>query len=415
MQMVRSLQLVQDRIAVGDHAALPMQKKLLEMIDARLRGGTAEELAEPANFRAVLVYAMSGGNPATLETVMAKLPLSEADSRKAIGVYSYLTGGSKAAMVSLRAVDPLTEPPELGAFLALVKGSVVSLEDPKRALKLLDQARLLSPGTLVEEGALRRSITLDATIGDTARFLLASEQYVRSFLRSPYASQFADSFVAGIVTLHETIDLEAVETIVSLMTPEQRQVIYLRIARRAAIDGLTALSHFATERTTVAEAPVDPSDDPRALLYSSLANVATEPVDALRTNLARIDRTRLSPGDLKLLDAVTVVSHAMTDPPKVAAGAKAPTEASDPGSAAPEGAEPATIDAPAPETAASEAPLPAADPAVAVGAPVEADGAAAPVVNAEAEASQDDPAQIVLAEGRKKLDEIDQLLAKAAK
>ena len=34
-QMVRSLQLVQDRIAGGDHAALPMQRKLLEMIDAR--------------------------------------------------------------------------------------------------------------------------------------------------------------------------------------------------------------------------------------------------------------------------------------------------------------------------------------------------------------------------------------------
>jgi len=34
-QMVRSLQLVQDRIAAGDHAALPMQAKLLEMIDAR--------------------------------------------------------------------------------------------------------------------------------------------------------------------------------------------------------------------------------------------------------------------------------------------------------------------------------------------------------------------------------------------
>ena len=36
-QMVRSLQLVQDRIASGDDAALPMQRKLLEMIDQRLR------------------------------------------------------------------------------------------------------------------------------------------------------------------------------------------------------------------------------------------------------------------------------------------------------------------------------------------------------------------------------------------
>ena len=42
-QLVRSLQLVQDRLANGDHAALPMQRKLLEMIDAKLRQGDRAE------------------------------------------------------------------------------------------------------------------------------------------------------------------------------------------------------------------------------------------------------------------------------------------------------------------------------------------------------------------------------------
>ena len=51
-QMIRSLQLVQDRIANGDHAALPMQRKLLEMIDERLRNGTVDDLAEPRNLSA---------------------------------------------------------------------------------------------------------------------------------------------------------------------------------------------------------------------------------------------------------------------------------------------------------------------------------------------------------------------------
>jgi len=62
-QLVRSLQLVQDRIAAGDHAALPMQAKLLEMADTRLRAADAEDFKDPKNFRALLVYGMSGGKP----------------------------------------------------------------------------------------------------------------------------------------------------------------------------------------------------------------------------------------------------------------------------------------------------------------------------------------------------------------
>ena len=130
-QMVRSLQLVQDRVADGDHAALPMQRKLLEMIDKRLLTATEEELNEPASFRAVLVYAMSGGNPTTLQAVLDRVHLDEEDSHKAIGVLSYLTGGTRGAAIALKNVDPMKEPPELGAFLALIRGSVISLEDAK--------------------------------------------------------------------------------------------------------------------------------------------------------------------------------------------------------------------------------------------------------------------------------------------
>ena len=458
-QMVRSLQLVQDRVAAGDHAALPIQRKLLEMIDARLRGGSDEELSEPAGFRATLVYAMSGGNPATLETVLDRLQLDEPSSRKALGVLSYLKGNPKASAVALSKVDPMKEQPELGAFLALVKGSVIALEDPKGALKLLDQGRLLAPGTLVEEAALRRFMPLAAETHEPERFLLASEQYVRSYLPSPYASQFADSFVAGVVALHDTIDLKRVEEVVRLMSPQQQQVIYLRIARRSAIDGLAALSTFASERTTVAAAPATSDKDPRALLYASLAGATTEPLETLRANLARIDRRQLSKGDLELLDAVTAISDQITSAPQ--GGGPAEPQASKawpPSPASPTSPAPAELAAvpeeqlpPVPEQAplaqpapvrtvladpgipetapepAAEAPIQAVrapDPAVveAEAPPAEAVAVAEPTTNAEAtepptvaKTDPADPADIALAEGRKKLDEIDELLAKATK
>lgn len=462
-QMVRSLQLVQDRVAAGDHAALPIQRKLLEMIDQRLRAATDEELADPAQLRALLIYSMSGGNPATLEALIGRMRLSEEDAHKAIGILSYLKGGTQAATIALEKVEPLKENPEVGAFLALVKGSVLAEEKPQDALKFLDQARLISPGTLVEEAALRRSIPLAVGQKDAERFLLASEQYVRSFLRSPYASQFADTFVSGVIDLHATLDLTHLENIIDQMSPEQQQVIYLRIARRSAIDGLTALSQFASERVALVSAPATVESDPRALLYATLANVATVPLDQLQANLKRIDRARLSAGDLKLLDAVTAVGDQMTTPPPVAevpdqepgpekeasaakepsaeaapmdpsipeaqpgpetAAAPLPQEAPGPSAPQPEAQAapaPAPVPAPSPEVAAAPAPQPPPTTDLApLPTPTPTSEAAtspetAPALAEAANPASQDPAEIVLAEGRKKLGEIDDLLAKATK
>lgn len=308
-QMVRSLQVVQDRLASGDHAALPMQRKLLEMIDKRLRETRSEGYADPRNFRALMVYAMSGGNPVTVAAVLSRLTLDERDRSIGDGILAYLNGDIITARSTLAPIDALSLPHEAGAFLALVKGSVSAAEEPAAALKLFDRARLLGPGTLVEEAALRRSVDLAATAGDADRFMLASTQYVTRYLRSPYASQFADSFISGVIALHASIDLETIDDITAMMDADQEQAVYLRIARRAAIEGFSELSAFAAGK--VQHQP-DSSDDPRALLYASLSSVTTGTADEIRGKLARIDRGQLSQGDRQLFDAVAAVADKLT-------------------------------------------------------------------------------------------------------
>lgn len=411
-QMVRSLQLVQDRVASGDHAALPIQRKLLEMIDMRMRAASAAEMMQPQNFRSMMVYAMSGGNPATLTSVLFRLHLNEKENQIAGAVLAYLRGSPNFATAALKGIDPMQEPEDIGAFLALVKGSVTSQEDPKTALKLLDQARLLSPGTLVEEAALRRSVGLTTTLNDPARFTLAIDQYVRSYLRSPYASQFADALVAGVVEMRETLDLEAIAAIIAMMNPDQRKVIYLRIARRAAIDGLVALSQFASEKAKAVDLPGDGDSDPRILLYTSLTSVTTESADLLKEKISRIDRSRLSAGDQELLDAVSMVSSEIIESPglEVAGHDLTPAPAETTLDA------PRTIDAPAPppEMAAHEPATPAV-PATSADAISRAEPPT-PQMQADAAASSDatTAADSMVADGRKKLAEIDDLLAGAA-
>ncbi|MGE0500367.1 MAG: chemotaxis protein MotC [Rhizobiaceae bacterium] len=312
-QMVRSLQLVQDRIAGGDHAALPMQRKLLEMIDAKFRSAEAASFQDRRNVRSLLIYAMSGGNPVTVDVVRSRFPLEEQDRRMLDGVLDYLNGRPKRAGDTLSRLDPMALEQDLGAFLALVKGSVAALEAPETAIALFDKARLLGPGTLVEEAALRRSVSLAIERHDPERFLRWSSQYARRFLRSPYAAQFADSFVSGVMALSDTIDLEAVEEIISWMNPEQRMVVYLRLARRAAIEGQPKVSAFAAPR---AEGVVDAEAgaDPRAGLYAALATVTSENVADVARKIGAIDATRLSVRDRELLDAVRRVATQVIAP-----------------------------------------------------------------------------------------------------
>ncbi|RVC27614.1 chemotaxis protein MotC, partial [Mesorhizobium sp. M7A.F.Ca.CA.004.04.2.1] len=314
-QLVRSLQLIQDRIAAGDHAALPMQAKLLEMADARLRAANAEDYKDPKNFRALLVYGMSGGNPVTVEAATSRATTDPQSLAIAKGVIDYLNGRPGEAIEALRPIDPMALPPDLGAFLALVKGSLLAGDQPATALRLLDEARLLSPGTLVEEAALRRSVGLAVAQGDAARFALASTQYVERYLYSPYASQFADSFVSGVIALHMSISQDKLGDITSMMDPEREKVIYLRIARRAAIDGLNDLSAFASARAEQGRDGNTNQDDPRALLYASLSTVTSGTIEDVRAKLGKIDRSRLSEGDRALLDAAQAIAGEVVAPP----------------------------------------------------------------------------------------------------
>jgi chemotaxis protein MotC len=423
-QMVRSLQLVQDRIASGDHAAMPMQAKLLEMIDSRFRAAGADDFKDPKNLRALLVYGMSGGNPATIGSLATHVGMDKTDKAVADGVVDYLGGRPAAAIKAFEPIDPMTLPGDLGAFVALVKGSLLATEDPAHALRLLDEARLLSPGTLVEEAALRRSVGIAIDTGDAARFALASAQYAARFLYSPYASQFADSFVSGVIALHMSISLDKVADIAAMMDAEREKVIYLRIARRAAIDGLGDLSAFASARVEQNDGGRDRERDPRALLYASLSTMTSATVDDLGKTLSRIDRSQLSESDRSLLDAAKAIAHGMTAPPANAAAAPSRAATSPAPAASAEGgsnrqaaaAAPDATGLPPVEGIESERPAERAKPPetavpetrTTTDQPAASTPAAA--AGGPDTAQPDEPADRVIAEAKRKLDKIDQLL-----
>ncbi|MVA95710.1 chemotaxis protein MotC [Nitratireductor sp. CAU 1489] len=314
-KVVRSLQLVQDRLARGDHAALPMQRKLLELTDERFRAVTRKELEDRRNFTALMVYAMSGGNPATLDVVLSRTMPAGNDRALGLGVLAYMRGQLPRAAQALADIDPMTLEPEVGAYLALVKGSIIALSQPGTALGFMDQARLLAPGTLVEEAALRRSLPACITLNQPERFMTVAEQYTRRFLRSPYASEFADAFVEGLVAFHDRIGAQKIDRIVSLMRPAQQEAIYLRLARRSTIKGQAERSAFASTKAREVARQTDEPEDPRAVLYAALASITSENAQDVVATLEKVDPAMLSPRDRRLFQAARAIAAEMLSPP----------------------------------------------------------------------------------------------------
>ena len=181
----------------------------------------------------------------------------------------------------------MTLPRDLGPFVALVKGSLLATaKNPARRSPCSTRPACSAPARWSRRPHFAAPSPSPPRQATPRRFALASTQYVARYLHSPYASQFADAFVAGVIALNMAISHDKLADITSMMDPEREKVIYLRIARRAAIDGLTDLSTFASAKAEQGRDGNGKTDDPRALLYASLSTVTSDTIDEVRDRLA---------------------------------------------------------------------------------------------------------------------------------
>ncbi|MGA1800689.1 chemotaxis protein MotC [Rhizobium sp. HT1-10] len=311
-KMLRSLQFVQDSVVLGDHSAGEMQRFMLSTIDERFRSADKSVFEDARNVDAALIYTMSGGNPATLEFLMSKDVDGNFDNRVADVLRKHLSGKGLLVVKTMANTAKEYRDKKIGPYLSLVAANVMSAKDPKAALKLYDWARLTSPGTIVEEAALRRSMSLATEAKMVPASLFYSQIYARRFLHSPYASQFADLFVQLVVDHNTEIKPEdIVDTLGFMDGPRQREV-YLRIARSATIAGKNDLARMAS--TQAAAVPSDGSDSfgQLATFYKGVSNVSTDKAnDALR-DISQIPDGELNQKDRALRDAARAVADEVT-------------------------------------------------------------------------------------------------------
>jgi chemotaxis protein MotC len=314
-KLVRSLQFVQDAVVQGDHSAMEMQRFLIGVIDTRLRQADQKVFDDPRNVDAALIYAMSGGNPATLDILAIKDKFGNFDNEVTTVLRAYLNGRAAKTQTELTEVVEIYRDTEIGPYITLVAANVTAALNDSGALELFDWARLTAPGTLVEEAALRRSLFIAAQKNMVEEALHYAQLYARRFINSPYAGQYADLVVDLVLLNYETIGDDGLSEILSFMDRPRKREIYLRIARKAAISGLRDLAVFASDRAEALLGVNDATPQAMAELYSGMAKIPTDGVDGVLQSINALSGARLSRRDRALRKAAEIVASEVVKKP----------------------------------------------------------------------------------------------------
>ena len=304
-ELVRTLQRMQDQIAAGSTAAHTGQRALLKLIEERFMAAPATVWQEPRNARAAVVYLLSGGQPNVIRHLLGFELRPNVDERLLLGALAYVEGREDEARNLLQPVAPRGLAPGLGGQIALVKAALMVRDRPAEAMEMLALARLLMPGTLVEEAALRREIFVASQLGDLDRFEMLAERYMRRYRHSVYAGNFQQRFAAALTRLDFTRDPERfgrLDGMLSSLDPASRRDLYLLVSRASVYEGrIEAAIYTAQQALALSRPGEEPAE--RARLYQAAAMIVTEAgYDEARAELRRIDRARLSAADVELLD-----------------------------------------------------------------------------------------------------------------
>lgn len=302
-ELVRSLQAVQDGIAIGDAAAHGAHLALIRQIGEKFLAADPAVWSNPQNGQAVVVYLLSGGAP----QVVRKLPRDRmhVDERLLNGALAYVEGRQDEAREFLKDFKPRVIASSMSGQIALVQGALFASSEASLAIERLDDARLLLPGTLVEEAALRREILLVGQAEDFDKFEFLTLAYVRHYRNSIFAGDFWQRFSSGLTRSSLALDERRLSRITALLDHVDRASrlgLYLTIARVALVRGRSIVVRHAAEQA-LALSPDGSADRERAHLFRGAARVLTDEYDGGLAELRGIDRSKLAERDVTLLNA----------------------------------------------------------------------------------------------------------------
>ena len=309
-ELVRSLQSLQDQIARGSARAHANQRVLIGRIAEQFDAVDPERWKDPKNARAAVLFVLNGGNVRALQKVIGSGGSLELDEKLLKGVLAYGEGRQEEALQMLGDIEVRSLHASLAGHVAYVQGELTEKKQPAQALIHFDDAGLLAPGTIIEEAALRRQITLLAATADVDRFEMLAARYLRRFPNSVYAGGFRQKFALAFAANTNSADAERLARLTSMLGgvgAAERGEVYLTIAREALVKGKVDLARLAASNA-VALAKEDSDEKERARLYEGAALIVTDDFDRGIEVLSAMERSKLGESERVLLDAALSIA-----------------------------------------------------------------------------------------------------------
>lgn len=313
-QWTATLENVLDEIAQGSDAAQVYLPTLIRSIAEHIDKTEAKVLLDKKNVRAVLIYALSGGDGKAVRRLLSLGGLTPIEETIAKGALAYSEGKYSVAAKYLGEIDARSLDVALAPRVALTQAIIVYKSDPEKAIKLLDLARLLGAATLIEEAAIRRQIALLGANKNFDRFEFVAARYFRKHEKSVYSGYFSKQFSLASSSFDFSSDknrLERLKAVIELLQEQSRKLsLYLLIAENAIGLGNVPLAKFAAENGQSLSTPAS-SERLRADLYLAAASVASDNVAKAIEVLESMPRTALSSSDAALRDLALQVGTAV--------------------------------------------------------------------------------------------------------
>ncbi len=319
--MADDLQRIQIRMAQGDKAAYAAQLKQLRTMGAVIASAKPETWKDSRETDALVIYVLSGGALGDVVPLLKTDAFPDSGRTLARGAFAYITNHEADARDLLSLVDLNALEPRLAGQVAFARSVLETRRDPKAAAMFLDWARLVAPGGLVEEAALRREIALVVEARDAPRAAMLTRQYATRFAASLYAADFFGEFARLIARLglaDEPANYQLLSGAAASLPPDARRDFLLTLAKAAIVNArFDAAAAAASE--ALRGAPADSADEARGHLYLDASRLFSEGYDAARADLQAIPPSKLDRSDAALLASVRGVAAQLRIAPSAGA------------------------------------------------------------------------------------------------
>jgi chemotaxis protein MotC len=321
--MIDELQRIQVQIARGDKASYDAQTKQLKAIAAAIAAAKPASFGDRREADSLAIDILSGGSLVEIVPLLERDAVLESERPLVRGVAAYMTNHEADAERLLAKLDLNALDRRVAGQVAFARSVLEATRDPKAAIDLLDWARLVAPGSLVEEAALRREVALLAEQRDAGRVSQLARQYATRFDASPYAADFFRQLAQSVARFglaDDPANFALLMSAAATLAVDDKRVFLLALAKAAIVNGRYEAAAAAAAEALRGARP-DSAEEARSRLY-------IDGYEAALADLKSLAPGRLDRSDAALLASVrSVASQLRLTPSASAVEAQAPSNA----------------------------------------------------------------------------------------